>query len=321
MATSGWPWRLWKGSADRPLPGPVGPPAPQAFPADAPAEDRLAMASVAVAGIEGISVLDLELRREGLSYSLLTVREVSEGNPEADLLFLIGADAFAEISTCTGTAISSPRVISCSSPDRGFRPKRRFPRIRIEPEGNRCYNLPGCSYVSPADAGCFARLFRSWTFRRDPSGKRFAGEIAPGAGAARCRAIHHGPRPVPWGRERVAGHRHAGHTASMRRPRTEKKGFDILALDVREHAGFTDYFLICSGSSDRQVQAVSRHIAETLKKERGIKTLGTEGLREGDGCSSTTVISWCTCSRTACESSTTSTSCGGRRQRCAVPQE
>ncbi|MCP2502360.1 MAG: ribosome silencing factor [Deltaproteobacteria bacterium] len=55
----------------------------------------------------------------------------------------------------------------------------------------------------------------------------------------------------------------------------------MLALDVREHAGFTDYFLICSGSSDRQVQALSRHIAETLKKEQGVKPLGTEGIREG----------------------------------------
>ena len=61
----------------------------------------------------------------------------------------------------------------------------------------------------------------------------------------------------------------------------EKKGFNILALDVREHASFTDYFLICSGSSDRQVQALSRHIEETLKKEQGVKTLGTEGLRGG----------------------------------------
>ncbi|HEX7519059.1 MAG TPA: ribosome silencing factor [Candidatus Deferrimicrobium sp.] len=61
----------------------------------------------------------------------------------------------------------------------------------------------------------------------------------------------------------------------------EKKGSDILVLDVREHAGFTDYFLICSGSSDRQVQALSRHIAETLKKEQGVMALGTEGLREG----------------------------------------
>jgi ribosome-associated protein len=61
----------------------------------------------------------------------------------------------------------------------------------------------------------------------------------------------------------------------------EKKGQDIRALDVRELAGFTDYFLICSGSSDRQVEALSKHIEETLKKEQGIKTLGTEGLREG----------------------------------------
>jgi len=29
------------------------------------------------------------------------------------------------------------------------------------------------------------------------------------------------------------------------------------------------------------VQALSRHIAETLKQERGVKALGTEGLREG----------------------------------------
>lgn len=61
----------------------------------------------------------------------------------------------------------------------------------------------------------------------------------------------------------------------------EKKGFDIRALDVRELAGFTDYFLICSGSSDRQVLALSRHIEDTLKKERAVRALGTEGLREG----------------------------------------
>src|SRR5512140_2388158 len=83
---------------------------------------------------------------------------------------------------------------------------------------------PGVPTVSPADAGCFARFFRSWTFRRVPSGKRFGGEIAPGAGAARGRAVHHGPRPVPWGRKRVAGHHHEGHTASMRRPCTGEEG-------------------------------------------------------------------------------------------------
>ena len=61
----------------------------------------------------------------------------------------------------------------------------------------------------------------------------------------------------------------------------EKKGIDIRILDVRELAGYTDFFLLCSGSSDRQVQAISRHIEETLKKDRGVRPLGTEGLRDG----------------------------------------
>ena len=116
----------------------------------APAEDRLAMASAAVAGIEGISVLDLELRREGPSYSLLTVREVSEGNPGADLLFLIGADAFAEITTWHRYRDLLAACDFLLLPRPGIAPEASFPPgILIEPEGNRCYNLPGCSYRLP----------------------------------------------------------------------------------------------------------------------------------------------------------------------------
>ena len=52
------------------------------------------------------------------------------------------------------------------------------------------------------------------------------------------------------------------------------------ALDVRETATFTDYFLLCSGTSDRQVSAVAHHIEEALK-ESGVRPLGIEGIREG----------------------------------------
>jgi len=122
----------------------------------APAEDRLAMAAAAVAGIGGISVLDLELRREGPSYSLLTVREVSEGNPGADLLFLVGADAFAEI---TAWHRYRDLLAACDFlllPRPGIAPEASFPPgILIEPEGNRCYNLPGCSYRLPGGRRLF----------------------------------------------------------------------------------------------------------------------------------------------------------------------
>ncbi len=60
----------------------------------------------------------------------------------------------------------------------------------------------------------------------------------------------------------------------------EKKAAEVRALDVRESASFTDYFLLCSGTSDRQVTAVASHIEESLKKE-GLRPLGVEGIREG----------------------------------------
>lgn len=60
----------------------------------------------------------------------------------------------------------------------------------------------------------------------------------------------------------------------------EKKAAGIRALDVREIATFTDYFILCSGTSDRQVAAVASHIEESLKKE-GVRPLGMEGMREG----------------------------------------
>lgn len=60
----------------------------------------------------------------------------------------------------------------------------------------------------------------------------------------------------------------------------EKKAFDLVLLDVKSISSFTDYFLICSGRSDRQVQAIARSIDEDLRKA-GIRPLGMEGFEEG----------------------------------------
>ncbi|MBP9531238.1 MAG: RsfS/YbeB/iojap family protein, partial [Syntrophaceae bacterium] len=42
----------------------------------------------------------------------------------------------------------------------------------------------------------------------------------------------------------------------------QKKAKNIVALNVREISSFTDYMLICSGTTDRQVQAVSSAVQE-----------------------------------------------------------
>jgi ribosome-associated protein len=46
----------------------------------------------------------------------------------------------------------------------------------------------------------------------------------------------------------------------------DKKATDLVVLDLREVASFTEYFVICTGASSRQVQAISNSIEEALLK-------------------------------------------------------
>jgi ribosome-associated protein len=60
----------------------------------------------------------------------------------------------------------------------------------------------------------------------------------------------------------------------------EKKALDPVLLELKGATSFTDYFLLCSGKSDRQVQAIAQGIEEALKK-KGIRPLGQEGMIGG----------------------------------------
>jgi ribosome-associated protein len=60
----------------------------------------------------------------------------------------------------------------------------------------------------------------------------------------------------------------------------EKKAQRLLLLELKGLSNITDYFLICSGNSDRHVQTIAREIEEKME-EMGEKPLGVEGLSEG----------------------------------------
>lgn len=57
----------------------------------------------------------------------------------------------------------------------------------------------------------------------------------------------------------------------------DKKGEDILLLDLRGLAPFTDFFLICSGTSDRMLNALAEAVEETAREH------GRRGRVEGTG--------------------------------------
>jgi len=58
---------------------------------------------------------------------------------------------------------------------------------------------------------------------------------------------------------------------------TEKQAQDIVMLDVRAVAGFADYFVICSGTSERQINAITDDIVEILDRDERTRPFQREG--------------------------------------------
>ncbi len=61
----------------------------------------------------------------------------------------------------------------------------------------------------------------------------------------------------------------------------DKKAVDIVLLDLQGSSPFTDYFVICTGTSERQLQALVDAVAETARKKHRLKPPRIEGHAAG----------------------------------------
>ncbi len=61
---------------------------------------------------------------------------------------------------------------------------------------------------------------------------------------------------------------------------SDVKAIDIVELDLRGVLGYTDYFLICSGNTDRQVKAIHDAIHVNMKNDHGLLPRRVEGVAE-----------------------------------------
>lgn len=61
---------------------------------------------------------------------------------------------------------------------------------------------------------------------------------------------------------------------------SDVKGENILLMDLRDITHIADYFVICTGNSDRQLKAIIAKITEELKKEGYTRLARTEGVAE-----------------------------------------
>jgi ribosome-associated protein len=60
----------------------------------------------------------------------------------------------------------------------------------------------------------------------------------------------------------------------------DRKALDLKVLHLEKVSDFTDYFLICSGTSERQVQAIADAVQERLRTDK-VRPLHVEGYNRG----------------------------------------
>ena len=89
-------------------------------------------------------------------------------------------------------------------------------------------------------------------------------------------------RPVGDGGAEYAGLTPEQLAEEIAEQASDKKAIDIVVLDLRETAaGFADFFVICSGGTERQTKAIHDGIYEGLKHDHGMLPSRVEGAGEG----------------------------------------
>jgi ribosome-associated protein len=72
------------------------------------------------------------------------------------------------------------------------------------------------------------------------------------------------------------------HVRAAVRAAEDKKAMDIVVLRLTALTEFTDYFILCTGGNQRQVQAIADEITLRLKKDYKVRPLNTEGYNKAE---------------------------------------
>jgi nicotinate-nucleotide adenylyltransferase len=246
------------------------------------AEHREAMLRLAIEGREGLEICRHDLAGDDVRFTIDTLRMLRDADPVCQPVFVLGMDALLEIETWRDyreVLVEFDFVVL-------DRPGQRLSEIRsrvppaaavrlVEIEGDR----PG--------VGVGGRIFHL-PFEPIPiSSSEIRSRVALGLELD-------GLVPPPVARYiRDAGlyRETGGSSLSIEAPpeigytvaaALDKKAEDVVVLDLRGLSDVTDFFVVCHGSSDRQVHAIVESIQERLLRELNLKAKHLEGLRSAD---------------------------------------
>jgi ribosome-associated protein len=80
---------------------------------------------------------------------------------------------------------------------------------------------------------------------------------------------------------KTTGKRLTGEVAKAVSAALDKKAADVVVLDLRHTPAFTDFFVLCSGHTQRQVKAIADAIEETLRAAR-VRPAHVEGYERAE---------------------------------------
>ncbi|HET6334906.1 MAG TPA: ribosome silencing factor [Polyangiales bacterium] len=102
------------------------------------------------------------------------------------------------------------------------------------------------------------------------------------AGPAKRARTTTAKKPLRKGRSQAEPpDRGRGLAAAIAEVALEHKALHVEIIDVRGKVDYSDYVVVMSGRSDRQVNALGRHIEEDLKRLHDARCLGIEGMPNG----------------------------------------
>ena len=140
------------------------------------------------------------------------------------------------------------------------------------------------------------------------AGRRAAADPLPGPGPVAELIAERGLYRRRWRRERGRARARAGRgrqpaaaipAAELARRiaaiADDKQGEEIVALDVGDLVGYTDYLVIATARNERQAKAIHDEVHARLKRERGLLPARVEGEGEARWVLPTTSTASCTC--------------------------
>ena len=243
---------------------------PHRTPPLASAYHRFAMAALAVNGIGWLSVSDEELCAPGPSFTADTLSRLHAGGlTPAQIFFITGADAFAEIATWRRypEVLDLAQFVVVSRP--GF-PATALPERLPALAARMTPPLATSRPLAFARASLVAKQLRTSSLLRSKRTssstgcmRRARGTAPPEARRIICMAKTEKRRSTKTGTRRLPGDVAKAVSAAL-----DKKAGDVVVLDLRNTPAFTDFFVLCSGQTQRQVKAIADAVEETLRAAR-----------------------------------------------------